>query len=103
MTRSIAHAESMQTTGTARYAPDVSKAVQIRDVPDEVVTTLKSRAAADGRSLSDYLRLQLIDLASRPTPAELEARIKAREPVDPDQLDEPIWKTIRRMRDAADA
>lgn len=90
----------MHHTRTARYSAAVPKAVQIRDVPDEVVNTLKSRAAAEGRSLSDYLRQRLVEWASRPTPAELEARIRSREPVE---LDEPPWVTIRRMRDAADA
>lgn len=42
------------------------KAVTVRDVPDEVVSELASRAAADGRSLQEYLRLHLVDLAARP-------------------------------------
>lgn len=90
----------MRDTQSADYDPAMPKAVQIRGVPDEVVTLLKSRAAAEGRSLSEYLRQRLLEIASRPTPAELEARIAAREPVE---LDEPAWLMIRRMRDAADA
>lgn len=42
------------------------KAVTVRDVPDEVVAELASRAAADGRSLQEYLRAHLVGLAARP-------------------------------------
>lgn len=41
-------------------------AITIRDVPDETRDELAARAAATGRSLQEYLRRQLIDLASRP-------------------------------------
>lgn len=52
--------------------------IQIRDVPDDVHRTLKVRAAAEGRSLSDYVLRQVIRAARTPTPAELDARIRAR-------------------------
>ena len=42
------------------------KAVTVRDVPDEVVAELASRAAANGRSLQEYLRAHLVGLAARP-------------------------------------
>lgn len=42
------------------------KAVTIRDVPDAVVAELASRAAADGRSLQEYLKAQLVGIAARP-------------------------------------
>ena len=54
------------------------KAVQIRDVPDETVAVLRSRATAAGMSMSEYLRSELIRLASRPTREELFARIEGR-------------------------
>jgi len=71
--------------------------IQIRDVPDEVHKKLKSRAAASGQSLTEYLREMLVKSADRPTPEELTARIRARGPLE---LDEPSEVTIRRMRDA---
>lgn len=40
--------------------------VQVRDVPDDVHHALRSRAAALGISLSEYLRDELARLASRP-------------------------------------
>jgi antitoxin FitA len=70
--------------------------VQIRDLPEDVHRTLKARAAASGRSLSEYLRAILTAAAGRPTPEELSERIAARDPVE---LDEPGETTIRRIRD----
>jgi plasmid stability protein len=52
--------------------------LQVRDVPDDVHRVLKARAAMAGLSLSEYVRDVLERDASRPTPAELAARIKAR-------------------------
>ncbi|HEY0517822.1 MAG TPA: hypothetical protein VGD00_11930 [Solirubrobacteraceae bacterium] len=74
----------------------MSKLVQIRDVPDEVHATLKSRAALSGVSLSEYLRTMLERDALRPTPEELSARIRTR---GRPQLSEPIEDTVRRLRD----
>ena len=54
------------------------KAVQIRDVPDDPVAVLRSRAAAAGMSMSEYLRAELVRMASRPTQEELFARIERR-------------------------
>jgi plasmid stability protein len=41
----------------------MSKSITIRNVPDETRELLASRAAASGRSLQEYLRSQLIELA----------------------------------------
>jgi plasmid stability protein len=71
--------------------------VQIRDVPDDVHRLLKARAAASGVSLSEYLRSMLTDAASRPTPEEFEARIRARGSVE---LPEPSEVAVRRLRDS---
>lgn len=49
--------------------------ITIRDVPDEARDELASRAARTGRSLQEYLRRELIDLASRPDAEALAARI----------------------------
>jgi len=70
--------------------------VQIRDVPDDVHHTLKARAAASGVSFSEYLRSVLARSASRPTPAELSARIAARGTVE---LVEPSAVAVRSIRD----
>jgi plasmid stability protein len=52
--------------------------IQIRDVPEDVHRTLKSRAAAEGRSLSDYVLTEVTRIARTPTPEELDERIRAR-------------------------
>ena len=52
--------------------------VTIRDVPDRARDELAARAAASGRSLQEYLRGKLIELASRPDPATVLARIRER-------------------------
>jgi len=52
--------------------------ITVRDVPDETRDELAARAAMAGRSLQEYLRASLIDLASRPDAEALLARIRAR-------------------------
>ena len=54
--------------------------IQIRNVPDDVHRTLKSRAAAEGTSLSDYVLREVTRAARTPTPDELDARIRRRRP-----------------------
>jgi antitoxin FitA len=69
--------------------------VQIRDVPDNVHHTLKARAAVAGMSFSEYLRGVLMRAASRPTPAELAARIAARGSVEPAESSALAVRSIR--------
>lgn len=52
--------------------------ITIRDVPDPTRDELASRAARSGRSLQEYLRIELIELANRPDAAALRARIRDR-------------------------
>ncbi len=70
--------------------------IQIRDVPDDVHRALKARAAASGVSLSEYARSVLARTTTRPTPAELAARISARGAVEPTQ---PVQETVRSIRE----
>ena len=56
----------------------MSTSVTIRDVPDRTRDELASRAAASGRSLQEYLRGKLIELASRPEAEAVLARIRER-------------------------
>jgi plasmid stability protein len=57
---------------------DVSKAIQIRDVPDDIHRTLKARAAAAGMSLSEFLLGELSRVAARPPMADVLARSSER-------------------------
>lgn len=76
----------------------MSKMIQIRNVPDDVHRLLKTRAAEEGLSLSDYLlRMAERDVA-RPTIAELTARIGRGRPVD---LEVSSAEVIRELRSAA--
>lgn len=56
----------------------MSKMIQVRDVPDDVHRVLKTRAAAEGLSLSDYIKRDLEAAARRATFDEVDARIAAR-------------------------
>jgi len=56
----------------------MATSVTIRDVPDRARDELAARAAASGRSLQEYLRAKLIELASRPDPDSVLARIRDR-------------------------
>ena len=52
--------------------------ITIRDVPEDTRDELAARAAGSGRSLQEYLRSELIELARRPDPAVLAIRIAER-------------------------
>lgn len=56
----------------------MSKSITVRDVPDETSERLASRAAATGRSLQEYLRARLIELAESPDADALIATIRER-------------------------
>jgi plasmid stability protein len=56
----------------------MATAITIRDVPDETRDELAARAAATGRSLQEYLRSKLIDLARQPDAEALLAEVRAR-------------------------
>mgnify|MGYP006270429135 FL=1 len=73
------------------------KMVQIRNVPDDLHATLKSRAAIAGLSLSDFLLREMRRVAERPTPLELQARLEAREPAE---VRESPTDAVRVERDA---
>lgn len=68
----------MQSMRSGCMLHTMPKAIQIRDVPDDVHATLRARAAAAGMSLSDYLLDELTEMARRPTVAEVLARARTR-------------------------
>lgn len=71
--------------------------IQIRNVPEDVHRTLKARAAKEGVSLSEYLMREVVDLAERPTIAEVTERIRKRTRVN---LSVPVADLIREEREA---
>lgn len=56
-----------------------SRAVQIREVPGDVVDILQARAAKAGLSLTTYLRNHLVELARKPSMTELYERSRRRD------------------------
>ena len=62
----------------------MGKALQVRDVPEEVHRALKARAALEGVSLSEYVLRELEKIAARPSRRELYDRLRRREPVELD-------------------
>lgn len=78
------------------YVSYMNRTLQIRNVPEALHRTLKSRAALEGLSLSDYLLREVRKSAERPTMSELRARIESREPV---KGDIPPARAIRVERE----
>jgi plasmid stability protein len=52
--------------------------ITIRDVPDETRAELAARAARSGRSMQEYVRLKLVELAAVPEREEVLGRIARR-------------------------
>jgi plasmid stability protein len=59
----------------------MSHMIQIRNVPEGLHRSLKARAATSGMSLSDYLLMEIKEIAERPTLHELRERVLKRKPV----------------------
>ncbi len=68
---------------TQMYVINMSKMIQLRNVPDSLHRTLKARAAMEGLSLSDYLIAEISHSSERPTMKELLDRLHKRSPVTP--------------------
>jgi plasmid stability protein len=82
---------------TRKQALDMSKMIQIRNVPDTLHRKLKARAAMQGKSLSDYLLAEIRRIAGLPTREEMLARLHARSRVT---LSVPAAEVIRRERES---
>lgn len=81
--RSMSHVENM------------SKMVQVRNVPERLHRELIRRARARGQTLTDYIQEVLEREVARPLPDEVFARIRARTPAD---LGRPAHELIREER-----
>lgn len=71
------------------------KIIQIRDVPDDVHRVLRSRAAAAGMSLSEYLLREVSRVPARPSVAEVLQRAGSR---TGGASSEAIVETVREAR-----
>ena len=72
--------------------------IQVRNVSDEAHRVLKTRAAAAGMSLSDYIRIDLEAAAGKPTWQELAERVRGRGPTGVTR--EQIVDDLRELREA---
>ncbi len=73
--------------------------ITIRDVPEDTHAELVKRAAAQGKSLQEYIRQTLIDRARKPDMTTLMARVEERVKKYPSTLtSEQIVDLIRAQR-----
>jgi antitoxin FitA len=71
-------AEAVDMRSTCVNVQHMSRMIQVRNVPDEVHQMLKVRAAAEGISLSDYVKRDLEELAQQATIEEVAVRARGR-------------------------
>ena len=65
--------------GAYEYVQNMSKMIQVRNVPEDLHRILKARAATAGISLSDYLLEEFREIAERPRLPEFGNRLRPRE------------------------
>jgi len=75
----------------------MNKHVQIRELPEELHRSLKIRAAAEGLSMSDYLKRLIERDLKRPNWSAIKARMSGMGPIE---LPESPTEAIRRERDS---
>jgi plasmid stability protein len=81
---------------TCLYAGNMSKMIQVRDVPERVHSTLKARAAREGMSLSDYIKRELERTTERPTMREWLERTRETKPI---LAKRTAAEVVRELRD----
>ncbi|MCC5980668.1 MAG: ribbon-helix-helix protein, CopG family [Oceanicaulis sp.] len=74
----------------------MNKHIQIREIPEEMHRAIKERAAAEGMSMSDYLRRLIEQDLKRPDWTSIRARLTSMEPVE---LPVSTTRIIREERD----
>jgi plasmid stability protein len=70
--------------------------IQVRDVPEEVHSTLKARAAQEGMSLSDLIKRELERAVERPTMREWLDRTREVKPI---RLRRKAVEVVRELRE----
>jgi antitoxin FitA len=65
---------------TCKHHTNMSKMIQLRNVPDTLHRQLKARAALAGVPLSDFLIREVRKIAAVPTPEEMRERLRSRTP-----------------------
>jgi antitoxin FitA len=82
---------------TCYYAQNMSKMIQVRDVPEHVHSTLKARAAREGMSLSDFIKRELEQTAKRPTIQDWLERTRQAKPIARKRT---AAQAVRELRDS---
>ena len=75
----------------------MNKHIQIREIPEETHRKLKARAAAEGMSMSDYLKRLIDQDLRRPDWASIKRR---RDEMDLVDLGDDAVRIIREERDS---
>jgi len=83
---------------TCKHTDRMPTMVQIRNVPSDLHRELKSRAALEGMSLSDYLLRELRHALDRPTLDEIRKRLSSRQPVRPRPAPSAAVRAERKSR-----
>lgn len=76
----------------------MTRTLQIRDLDEETLDTLKSRAALSRMSLSAYVARELAEAAAAPTNAEVLSRARELAELGGGASDADIVATIREAR-----
>lgn len=76
---------------------NMSKMIQLRNVPDSLHRKLKARAATAGMSLSEYLLREIREIADRPTLEEFQQELEHWKPM---KLPVSAAEIIRAEREA---
>ena len=72
--------------------------IQVRDVPEDLHGILKSRAALEGMSLSDFIKRELLRIAERPTMKEWLERTRQAKPIPSRKSAAQIIRDLRDER-----
>lgn len=76
----------------------MSKMIQVRDVPETVHRTLKTRAAQEGMSLSDFIKRELEKVAEKPDMREWLARTAQSKPLARSRSAAAVVRELRDSR-----
>jgi antitoxin FitA len=84
------------------YGEKMSPNLLVRNIDADIHATLIRRAASEGKSLQEYMTGLLTEFASKPTMAEVMAKIEADLETNPrpNMSTDEIVATIRAVRDA---
>jgi plasmid stability protein len=90
------HYIEIDMCSTCLYAYNMSKMIQVRDVPEQMHNILKARAAREGMSLSDFLKRELERTVERPTMREWLERTRQAKPIPTKRS---AAQVVRELRD----